>query len=177
MSDVFLELQRLLSLAAVELFDGYGVPAAHLGGDPPNPETEHCVVASIGFAAADGSRGSLVLVASRAVVAALQPPELGMHSDTAICDILGEFANMLLGRLKNMLLPRGVTLMLGTPITAMALKLWLSSPFTPCSWLAFEVGGHPVHVRLDASLAESFELADEAACSAPDLAEGDMILF
>ena len=84
---------------------------------------------------------------------------------------------MLLGRLKNALLPRGVTLMLSTPTTAVALKLWLASPLTPCGWLAFDVGGQVFHVRLAVSFSDSFELLEPTSGAAPALAEGDMILF
>jgi hypothetical protein len=177
LTSVFQELEQLLADSSVEMFDCYGLGAERSGSSPPNADMESCVVATIGFAVADGSRGNILLVASRDLVGALQPPELDMHTDAAICDILGEFANMLLGRLKNALLPRGVTLLLGTPTTAMALKLWVSAPFCPSTWLTFDVGGSPVHVRLDATLTERFELLEPQPSEAPGLCEGEMILF
>jgi hypothetical protein len=176
MSELFQEVQQMLSVATVELFDCYGASVTPTSDDSA-PTLESSVMATIGFATEDGSRGNLVLVSTRELIAVVQPPDGDSHTDEVVCDILGELSNMLLGRLKNALLPRGVTLMLGTPTTAIALKLWLSAPLTPSGWLAFDVGGHVFHVRFSASFSDSFELLDEVENEAPALAEGEMILF
>ncbi len=177
MSTVFNDVERMLSRAAIDLFEAHGAATSKTPSvEPPHQETE-CIVATIGFAVADGSRGALVMVASPAAIAALQPPDGDEHSEMILCDILGEFSNMLLGRVKNILLPRGVTLLLGTPTTAYALKLRLSSPFSPCRWLAFVVNDHAIRVRLEVALANDFPLADDAGESPMAAREGEMIVF
>ncbi len=177
MSAVFNDLERMLATAAIDLFEAHGAATWKTPSvEQPHAEAE-CIVATIGFAVADGSKGSLVMVASPAAIAALHTPDGDEHSEMILCDILGEFSNMLLGRLKNILLPRGVTLMLGTPTTAYALKLRLSSPFSPCRWLAFVVNDHVIRARLDVALAKDFPLADDAAGPSTTAREGEMILF
>ena len=177
MSAPFIVMERMLSVAAVDLFAAHELDTSEIAPPDHPAERGDSVVIAIGFAVADGSRGSLVMTASRATVASLQGLDGGECSEAVLCDILGEFANMLLGRLKNSLLSSGVLLLLGTPAAAMVSELFLSTSFTDCRWLAFDVGGRVVGVRFAASLSEDFVLHEVRDDSPSPLAEGEMLLF
>jgi len=178
MSSVFAQVEDMLAAGAEDLFACYGTSSTAVRNQHPAETDEEKVVATIGWACEDGSRGNLLMVAPRSVIEHLQPPEEGMVLTNAdICDVLGEFSNMLLGRLKNMLLQKGVALMLSTPTTVLVKEPWFSTPLGRWSWMAFDMSVGSAHVRLDATFTEEFVLSEERSALAPELAEGEMMLF
>lgn len=179
MQSHFEEFERVLAESAEEMFAAYEKECAHAGQcDAPAPSDQDMVMASIGFGS-DHARGNLSILAPRPVVEALQPSELEAEADTAVCDVLGEFANMLVGRLKNQFLPRGVQIMLGMPTTGLAREVRLkSADGASCAWHKFELEAGGVFMRLDVSFDEDFELGEESHVEqGPVGAEGDMMLF
>ena len=173
----FGELKTSLIAASLELFEAYESVVKAIEFDEEDASIEDSVIAMIGFATADGSRGSLTLAAHKTAVMRFLPEEMEGDADTATCDVLGEFANMLLGRLKNMLLPRGATLLLGTPTTGLVWKLRLSSPVNSFCWLAFAVGPDVVRVRFDATLMDSFQLCANVPSLGLEIGEGEILMF
>jgi len=177
---MFAEIQDYVIVAALEMFDAHGVPVEHesVGMLDTTPRN---VMATIGFAA-EGLRGALVLVTTQKVVATLQPDVLkntGFPDEVVLRDVIGEFSNMLLGRVKNKLLPRGVAALLATPTTVIGENLDLPAPRSGLSaWHRFSGGVEDIFVRLDATLEPEFTLETPAdADAAPQLAEGEMVLF
>ena len=126
-------------------------------------------------------RGAVLLLTSRPVVGALQPEELratGLPEDVVLCDVLGEFANMLLGRVKNQLAARALAPLMATPTTFVGDDLALPAPRSGLSaWHRFSGATGDIFVRLDATFGAEFALAPEVASPDPQLHEGDMILF
>jgi CheY-specific phosphatase CheX len=175
----FAEIQEYLVKGSLDLFEGYGLPVEHaLGAVSVNVEGPS-VMAVIGYAATT-VRGSLLLLTSRAVVAALQPVELRNEPPTEalLRDVLGEFCNMLIGRMKNRLVSRGIAPLLSTPITIFGDDLKLPVPTSGVSgWQSFSSPAGDIHLRLDATFAADFTLAAEDPSAAPLPVEGDTVLF
>jgi len=175
----FAELQKYVVKASLDLFEGYGLPVEHVTGAPSAELEGPVVMAVIGYAATT-IRGALLLLTSRAVVAALQPAELRDEPPTEalLRDVLGEFCNMLIGRLKNRLVSRGVAPLLATPTTIFGEHLKLPQPTSGISaWQRFVSPAGDIHVRLDATFEVEFALADEEASAVQLPAEGDTVLF
>jgi len=175
----FAEIQEYLVKGSLDLFEGYGLPVKHALGAPSVDISGPSVMAVIGYAATT-VRGSLLLLTSRAVVAALQPVELRDEPPTegVLRDILGEFCNMLIGRMKNRLVSRGVAPLLSTPITIFGDDLKLPVPTSGVSgWQRFSSPAGDIHVRLDATFEVEFELSKDEATAAKLPSEGETVLF
>jgi hypothetical protein len=177
---IFMQMQTALQDAALELFAAYGVPVSYSPGGSidTRPRT---VMATIGYAT-EGLRGALVLVASQATVATLQPDVLrftgAAGSELTLRDVLGEFANMLTGRMKNKLLRRGMAPMIGTPASIVGEDLELPAPRSGVSaWQRYSGATGEIFIRLDATLEVDFALGLSAEDAAPPMAEGEMVLF
>lgn len=116
MHDAFL---AAISRAATDLLGYYGIPVASATfGDEPRCTRSEQIAALIGFAGPVFT-GTLVMRASRTLVARTAPvpiPEIG--GNAALCDWLGELANQLLGRTKNMFLRYGVSFHITPPTFA-----------------------------------------------------------
>jgi hypothetical protein len=175
----FAEIQSYLVAAANGLFGDYGMPVEHSFGGTADTRGQS-VMAVIGYAA-ESVRGAVLLLTSRAVVDALQPAELrgtGLPDDVVLCDVLGEFANMLLGRVKNQLATRSVAPLMATPTTFVGDDLALPAPKSGLSaWHRFACGPGDIFVRLDATFEATFALAREVEPAPARLLEGEMILF
>jgi CheY-specific phosphatase CheX len=175
----FAEIQEYLVKGSLDLFKSYGLPVEHAIGAPSLHIGGPSVMAVIGYAATT-VRGSLLLLTSRAVVAALQPAELRDEPPTeaALRDVLGEFCNMLVGRMKNRLVARGIAPLLSTPTTIFGDDLKLPVPTSGMSaWQRFSSSAGDIHVRLDATFDLDFALP-EGESGAPDLpVEGETVLF
>ncbi|HVH44044.1 MAG TPA: chemotaxis protein CheX [Labilithrix sp.] len=179
MTNPFEEFELVLVDSAQGMFAAYEKACTHAGPwTPPPPADEDLVVAAIGFAA-EHTRGNLTLISARSVVKALMPAEMGGPADAALCDVLGEFANMLLGRLKNQLLPRGVALMIGMPTMAIVKEIRLKPGEESSSvWHRFVVDDGYFFMRFDATFDEEFSFTEEMhAEHGPVGAEGEMVLF
>lgn len=175
----FEEIERVLADSAKDMFAAYEKTCVHAGpSTPPPPADEDLVVATIGFAS-EHTRGNLTLMSARSVVRELQPGDMDGPADAALCDVLGEFANMLLGRLKNQLLPRGVSLMIGMPTMAIARHIRLKpGEESSSAWHRFIVEDGRFFMRFDASFDEDFAFNDETRAErGPVGAEGEMVLF
>jgi CheY-specific phosphatase CheX len=175
----FAEIQSYLVAAASELFRVHGMPVEHSFGGTADTRGQS-VMAVIGFAA-ESVRGAVLLLTSRAVVDVLQPEEVratGLPDDVVLCDVLGEFANMLLGRIKNQLAKRSLAPFMATPTTFVGEDLALPAPKSGLSaWHRFACAPGDIFVRLDATFDSEFALAPEVEATGPQLSEGDMMLF
>jgi hypothetical protein len=79
------EIQEYLVAGSLELFQRYGLAVGHADGAPGVNVVVPSVMAVIGYAATT-VRGSLLLLTSRPVAAALRPPELRDEPPTeALC--------------------------------------------------------------------------------------------
>jgi CheY-specific phosphatase CheX len=178
-ASAFAEIQGYLVTAAGELFEAYGMPVQHSFGGAADTRGQS-VMAVIGYAA-ESVRGAVLLLTSRPVVDALQPEELratGLPDDVVLCDVLGEFANMLLGRVKNQLATRALSPLMATPTTFVGDDLGLPAPKSGLSaWHRFACPTGDIFVRLDATFEADFTLAPRVKTTEPPLREGDMILF
>jgi CheY-specific phosphatase CheX len=175
----FAEIQEYLVKGSLDLFKSYGLPVEHATGAPAVNISGPSVMAVIGYAATT-VRGSLLLLTSRGVVAALQPPELRDEPPTEalLRDVLGEFCNMLIGRMKNRLVSRGIVPLLSTPTTIFGDDLKLPVPTSGVSaWQRFSSAAGDLHVRLDATFESDFALTAEDTSAAPLPVEGDTVLF
>jgi Chemotaxis phosphatase CheX len=175
----FAEIQEYLVKGSLDLFEGYGLPVEHALGALTVSVEGPSVMAVIGYAATT-VRGSLLLLTSRAVVAALQPTDLRDEPPTeaVLRDMLGEFCNMLVGRMKNRLVCRGIAPLLSTPTTIFGHDLTLPVPMSGVSgWQRFSSGAGDIHLRLDATFASDFALAPEDPSAVPLPVEGDTVLF
>jgi CheY-specific phosphatase CheX len=175
----FAEIQTYLVTAASDLFLAYGMPVEHSFRGAADTRGQS-VMAVIGYAA-DSVRGAVLLLTSRALVGALQPEEVrgtGLPDDVVLCDVLGEFANMLLGRVKNRLAARSLAPFMATPATFVGDDLALPAPKSGLSaWHRFACARGDIFVRLDATFEPDFALGPEVQGSTPPLVEGDMIFF
>ena len=174
----FAEIEEYVVTGALDLFRAYGLPIEHATGAPTAKIGGPSVMAVIGYAATT-VRGSLILLTSLPVVAALRPPELQDEPPTEglLRDVLGEFCNMLIGRMKSRLVTRGVAPLLSTPTTIFGEGLQLPVSTSGLSgWQRFSSPSGDIHVRLDATFEADFTLTavDE---SATPLVEGDTVLF
>lgn len=144
-------------------------------GALPLTPSEPLVAASIGYTG-EGIRGSLVLLTSSQVARSWSSEcEL---DEIALCDIVGEFSNMLLGRMKSRIIPYGVTLSIALPISAIGRDLRvLSSPGGTSLWQTFHGDAGDVHVRLDLNLDAEFAMYALPDEPTPSAVEGDVLLF
>jgi CheY-specific phosphatase CheX len=175
----FAEIQEYLVKGSLDLFEGHGLPVEHAIGATAVNIGGPSVMAVIGYAALT-VRGSLLLLTSRSVVAALQPAELRTEPPTEalLRDVLGEFCNMLIGRMKIRLVSRGIAPLLSTPTTIFGDDLKLPIPTSGMSaWQRFSSRAGDIHVRLDATFEVNFALFAEDASAAPLPVEGDTVLF
>lgn len=175
------KINQLAIEATLELFDSFALPLAHAssGAIPDfNVANEELVIASVGYTAV-GLRGSLVMAVGAAEVSKWDPVLLGRSGDAVLCDTLAEFANMLVGRLKNKLLSRGVVLSFSIPTSSIGSHLRLFGLHAASScWLLFDGDDRAVHVRVDVTPDDGFELSEtsESDDAAP-AAEGEMLFF
>lgn len=174
----FVQLEAYVLECVQELFAAYDRPL-----EPEHGEVDpsaSAVISVIGFAAT-GMRGSLLLLTPRATIPGLIPSELralGPLHDRELRDLLGEFTNMLAGRVKNQLLAHGVEPMVSTPTTILGHALQVPpSDGVGCTWYHFRHETSLLHVRLDATFEDAFELAPADAALAPEVREGEMLLF
>lgn len=170
--------QALASCLAAMFEDKDGIVSGGVA-DPPLPREAEVILASIGFGGESAS-GSLLLLAPRETVHALEPVAVDGAGLDAECDVVGELANMLIGRLKNQLLHREVVLGLGTPLTAIAraARVLATRPSTRSAWFAIDFPTGRLLVRLDARFEPSFEVGVERPLSSHSAgAEGDMFFF
>jgi hypothetical protein len=178
-ASAFAEIQGYLVTAADELFLAYGMPVEHSFGGAADTRGQS-VMAVIGYAA-ESVRGAVLLLTSRPVVDALQPEEVrttGLPDDIILCDVLGEFANMLLGRVKNQLATRELSPLMATPTTFVGDDLGLPAPKSGLSaWHRFACASGDIFVRLDATFEANFALAPRVETTVPPMREGEMILF
>jgi CheY-specific phosphatase CheX len=174
----FVEIQEYLVKGSLDLFEEYGLPVEH-ATDAPSDIAGPSVMAVIGYAATT-VRGALLLLTSRAVVAALQPDEIkdGPPTEALLRDVLGEFCNMLMGRIKNRLIPRGIAPLIATPTTILGDHLKLPVPTSGVSaWQRFSTPYGDIHVRLDATFEPDFTLEEVNASEERQASEGETILF
>ncbi len=80
----FAEIQEYLVSGSLDLFRGYGLAVEHSFGTSMVDIQGPAVMAVIGFAA-QTIRGAVLLLTSRGVVAALQPPEIRTSPPTRRC--------------------------------------------------------------------------------------------
>ncbi len=164
--------------ATLSLFEAHDQRFTHpsdSAGALPSAPTQPLVAASIGYTG-ESIRGSLVLLTSARVASTWSPD--CVLDEVALCDIVGEFSNMLLGRLKSRILPHGVTLSIALPISAIGRDLRvLSSPGGTTLWQTFHGDAGDVHVRLDLTLDAGFAMYAVAEPDASAAAEGDVLLF
>lgn len=164
--------------ATLSLFEAHDQRFAYRGAGEEvlgRSPTEPLVAASIGYTG-ESIRGSLVFLTT-ARVARTWAADCELDEE-ALCDIVGEFANMLLGRLKNRILPYGVTLSIALPISAIGTDLRvLSSPGGASFWQSFRGDAGDVHVRLDLTLDAGFAMYATTQLEAPAATEGDVLLF
>jgi hypothetical protein len=179
MTSPFEEFERVLVESAQDMFAAYEKSCSHAGpSSPPPPADEDLVVATIGFAA-EHTRGNLTLLSACSVVRDLQPADMGGPAEAALCDVLGEFANMLLGRLKNQLLPRGLTLMIGMPTMAVVREIRVKpGEGSSAIWHRFVVEDGRFFMRFDATFDDEFAFTEDLRSDhGPVGAEGEMVLF
>jgi hypothetical protein len=177
-NSAFVKMADHMMMAAVDLFDAYGMKLERAPTDGPWPAEprERRVAAVIGYGSAN-VRGALVLVASvesvqtwQGALAELDP------SEDAIRDTIGEFANMVLGRMKNLLLANGIVLLPATPTTIFGIELTLPKSSAGTSrWYQFDGTPGRLGVPLDAEFDEGFVFRDDARQEAAS--EGEMLLF
>ncbi len=177
-------LVRHLREATVELFAAYDLPAS------VSPDTRSAredpfegapdavrLTASIGYTG-QGVRGSLIVVTSVQCLSAWAAATLEQRTDDALCDALGEFANMLLGRLKNRLLMHAVVLSIALPTTSIGTRMRVFAASNAAPWMRFDTAQGSAWVRLDVSLGPEFSMAsDQTVPPSGALPEGDMLLF
>jgi CheY-specific phosphatase CheX len=175
----FVEIQEYLVMGSLDLFESHGLPVRHAIGAPAVDIRGPSVMAVIGYAATT-VRGAVLLLTSRAVVAALQPPELRDEPPTEalLRDVLGEFCNMLIGRMKSRLISRGIAPLLSTPTTIFGDDLKLPVPTSGVSaWQRFSSAAGDIYVRLDATFEVDFALKTEEPNAPKPPTEGDTVLF
>jgi CheY-specific phosphatase CheX len=175
----FAEIQEYLVKGSLELFEAHGLPVEHAIGAPAVDIRGPSVMAVIGYAATT-VRGAVLLLTSRSVVAALQPPEIRDEPPTEalLRDVLGEFCNMLIGRMKNRLVSRGIAPLLSTPTTIFGDDLKLPVPTSGVSaWQRFTSAAGDIYVRLDATFEVDFALKMEEPNAPKPPAEGDTVIF
>ncbi len=165
--------------ATLSLFEAHDQRFTHAGdaeGALPRAPPQPMVAASIGYTG-DSIRGSLVLLTS-SQVAGTWSSDCALD-EVALCDIVGEFSNMLLGRVKSRIIPYGVTLSIALPISAIGRDLRvLSSPGGVASlWQTFRGDAGDVHVRLDLNLDAGFAMYALPEDPTPSTLEGDVLLF
>lgn len=178
MHPAFRAFENTLAETVADTFGSFVANSRWSGAcSPPEPVSEACIVATIGFAA-EHARGNVAIVAPCSTVAAICA-ELGMDpSNAAMCDVFGELGNMLLGRIKNRLLARGVTLMIGLPSAQTATDVRLLYGACSSSWHAVAVAGSECRVRLSVCFDDDFGFDDEQpAESRAQGAEGAMLFF
>jgi CheY-specific phosphatase CheX len=181
MTPAFELIEKCLVAGATALFDACNRSADYQGpcaGPAPDPRgaTAGVFLATIGFAA-DELRGNVVVVGSRETVDTITPSDFTADTDGARAEVMSEFANMLVGRLKHRLRRHGLTLMAGTPTNAIVRGAEIQpSSSGEFAWYAFAVERGVVYVRLEASLADGFELRAEQASASAEL-ECGIVLF
>ncbi|HEX4445695.1 MAG TPA: chemotaxis protein CheX [Polyangiaceae bacterium] len=171
----FLEIQDYLVAGVEGLFLDYGLPVSHSMGAGAVNVSAQSAMAVVGYAAPT-MRGALLLMSSRGLIEGLQPAAIRIvsPSDASLCDILGEFANMLAGRIKNRLVARNVAPLLSTPAAMIGDKLSFPAPTGGMSaWHHFGSEAGTIYVRLDTTFDKDFALSDQS----PALGEGEMVLF
>ncbi|MGD0678682.1 MAG: hypothetical protein ABSC94_25010 [Polyangiaceae bacterium] len=176
-SHSFSELQETLVKSACELFGSHGLPVEHSPG-AANAQIEETAFMAVVGVAAPAVRGSLLLLAARDVVAALQPAEVRRPAPTNsfLCDILGEYCNMLISRVKNRLATPEMTPLLSTPTTIFGEHLALPAPTSGMSaWHRFTSSSRSIYIRLDLSFELEFSLPTDD--SAHSVSEGEMVMF
>jgi CheY-specific phosphatase CheX len=173
-------IDAMLADCAIALMNAFGTSVVH----DPSGEAFHSlqdgVLAIIGFGG-EQMRGSLVLSASRGLLAASRPVHAaGPATMLALQDWGGELANQLLGRLKLRLLAHHITIVLSTPTTVSGLELKVRNLAGELQSTAlwFYAGTEWLVVRLDAMAAAHVVLthAPESETDAPTTV-GDMLLF
>jgi hypothetical protein len=177
--DPFGTLEQILAKCLAAMFEGKGRTVSCSLTEPPLPLEAEVILASVGFGC-EGAGGSLLLLAPRETVQAIEPAAVGGAGLDAECDAVGELANMLVGRLKNQLLHRDVVLLLGTPLTtiARAARVLATHGSTSSAWFGVDFPTGRLLVRLDARFEPPFEVGVERPVSVHSAgAEGDMLFF
>lgn len=176
----FAEIDRYVVAAAPSLLAaayGQRVEASEDGA----VDTAKPMVMSVIGLAADGVRCSLLLLASRDAVATVVPEAVrtsGVPPEAAVCDVLGELANLLAGRVKNDLLAHAVHAFSSTPTTMLGDEIAIPVPRSGMSaWHRFAGGDFEMFVRLDTMFDPGFELAPAEDARAVHVAEGEFVLF
>ena len=170
---------RAASLAATQaVFAATGVSCIHSGtAEAPFLQAGVMIASSIGFASEE-LRGSLVVLAPAAIARALAPDE--PPTDTVACDVVGEFANMIVGRIKTRLLRLDVKVLIGTPTSAIAERISIPSRSNAPEggWHSFVIaGGYALHVRVDALADPAFEFRAPGGAGTSDAPNGNVTLF
>lgn len=156
-------ISELAREACIDLFATYGVDVEVAAAGESPDASWRCGL--LGFSG-DRARGSIVLVASPAILAGSSPLS-DPHRDW-----VGELANQLVGRLKNHLLRYDVEISLGTP-TVLGGHTVTPGAETECLWFDGPHGG----VRLSLDVELDGELVEPIDLGPPGLLEGEMMLF
>lgn len=162
--------KTVFTASGVSCFDGGCV-------ESPFVDAGASVVSSIGFAS-EQLRGNLVLVAAPAVALVLAPEE--SEAASVACDVMGEFANMIVGRIKTRLLRLDVRVLIGTPTSAIAERFSILSGAhrRELAWHRFVLAEtHSLYVRVDAVVDPAFTFEMPRAESIPVAANGNVTLF
>lgn len=157
---------------ATELLDGYGL-RARVGYLEPEITREQSLATVVGFVGS-GVRGSLMLMASRRVIA---ETATGVEwTEAHLRDWIGELGNQLLGGVRRLMAARGVRVSMGLPAVVASIRLDIRSidhRYTRA--FAFQTPAGPIVVTVDAVGSPRYAEDDGIADGLPS--EGKLSLF
>jgi CheY-specific phosphatase CheX len=171
-------LLGLLSCAAVELLDHYGVIVHGIERcTEPRDIRGHQVAGIIGFAGAHLGGTVAVRGPSSLVRGCLPIASAGLDVNV-VGDWIAELANQLVGRTKNKCLRYGVSFQITPPTYAVANELLvLGCDYVRTAWLHVESSAGPLLVMLELHTGPEFTLAIVEHEPAAVQAEGELTLF